>query len=276
MNHDRIKETVDVERMRRSHVTIVGGAFQLACDLARCGLGAITLVDFDRIDKTNPARQDFDIKDINRLKIEATADTIKRINPQTNITCLPRDFCSITNKELEEYFGQTDLFILATDFFPAQARGNVVSIQMNKPALFIGMYAGGRAGEIIYFIPNGPTKACYRCICSSRYKAFQKQTDISVNSGGTIADLHLIDSIAAQAGLGILTRGADNRMGRLIEQLDGRNLIQVKIDPEYRLGDKDIFAKHLGNSPANFSFTSIAIEGSYEPDCPDCNGHRVS
>ncbi|MBI9017053.1 MAG: ThiF family adenylyltransferase [Phycisphaerae bacterium] len=272
MNYDRIKDTVNVNLMQQSHVTIVGGAFQLACDLARCGMGSITLVDFDTVDKTNPARQDFDNQDINRLKIQATADTIRRINPQTEVTCLARDFCSITPSEFDELFGHTDLFIMATDFFPAQARGNTEAIRLNKPALYIGMYAGARAGEIIYHVPDSSTAACYRCICSSRYKAFQNGIAATPSSGGTIFDLHLIDAIAGQIALGILTRGSENRMGRLIEQLGDRNLIQVKIDPEYRMGQKDIFAKYLGDSSANFSFTSIALQGGYEKDCPDCQG----
>jgi hypothetical protein len=84
----------------------------------------------------------------------------------------------------------------------------------------------------------------------------------------------LVDAVAGQIAVGILTAGADNRMGRLIGQLGKRNLLQVKSDPTYRLGDKDIFSQHLGNSPANFSFTTIALPMERERDCPDCAAFR--
>src|SRR5207237_1945613 len=130
----------------------------------------------------------------------------------------------------------------------------------------------GRAGEIVHYVP-GITPACYRCVCSARYKAFETQGLSRDNgmhipsTGGTILDLHLTDAIAGQIAVGILTAGADNRMGRLIRQLGNRNLLQVKIDPEYRLVGKDIFGQYLGNHPANFSFTTLALPMEPELDC---------
>jgi hypothetical protein len=59
-------------------------------------------------------------------------------------------------------------------------------------------------------------------------------------------------------------------MGRLIGQLGNRNLLQIKLDRQYRLGEPDVFSKHLGDDPANFSFTTIALPMEPEPRCPDC------
>jgi hypothetical protein len=278
MNFDRIRTTVDVDRMQQSHVTIVGGAYGLAQDLVRCGLRALTYVDYDRIDATNPARQDFDMTDLGRHKVEALAGALQRINPDVEVNCLTRDFCDIGQDEFDAHFGHTDLFIFATDFFPAQARGNLQALRLRKPAIWIGLYRSGRAGEIVYWVPD-VTPACYRCVCSSRYRAFANQAGavggVHVPSaGGTIFDLHLVDAIAGQVALGILTVGADNRAGRLIGQLGNRNILQVKVDPEYRLGQRDLFAEYLGGHPANFSFTTIALPMEPELDCPDCAASR--
>ena len=54
MNFNRIMSTIDVETMQQSNVTVIGGAYGLARDLVHSGLGSVTLVDFDRIDATNP------------------------------------------------------------------------------------------------------------------------------------------------------------------------------------------------------------------------------
>jgi hypothetical protein len=281
MNFDRIRPTIDVERMQRSHVTLVGGAYGLAQDLVRCGLGALTYVDFDRVDASNPARQDFNLTDLGQHKVEALAASLKRINPDVEVNCLIRDFCEIGRDEFDVHFGHTDLFVLATDFFPAQARGNLEALRLGKPALWIGLYRAGRAGEIVYHVP-GVTPACYRCICSSRYRAFASQAASPAapnathvpSAGGTIFDLHLVDAIAGQVAVGILTAGAENRMGRLVGLLANRNLLQVKMDPEYRMGERDIFAEHLGSQPANFSFSTIALPMAPEEDCPDCTTLR--
>ena len=142
------------------------------------------------------------------------------------------------------------------------------------------MYREGRAGEIVHWVP-GITPACYRCACSSRYRAFAAQANGAGNgvhvpsSGGTIFDLHLVDAVAGQLALGILTAGADNRMGRLIHKLGNRNFLQIKIDADYRLGDRDVFAEYLGNHPANFSFSTIALPMEPERGCPDCGRRRT-
>jgi hypothetical protein len=83
--------------------------------------------------------------------------------------------------------------------------------------------------------------------------------------------MHLLDAIAGHLDVGILTRGADNRYGRLVDKLGNRNLLQVKNDPDYRLGDKDIFRQYLGNDPSNFSFTTICLAMERDTNCPDCS-----
>src|SRR5271170_4644412 len=115
-------------------------SYGLAQDLVRCGLGSLTYVDFDRIDASNPARQDFNSTDVGRYKAEALAHTLAQINPEVETNCLIRDFCDIREDELDVAFGHTDLFIFATDFFPAQARGNVEALRLRKPAIWIGLY----------------------------------------------------------------------------------------------------------------------------------------
>lgn len=269
MNFDRIRPTIDVDRMQHSHVSIIGGAFGLARNLVRCGLGAISLLDFDYVDGSNPARQDLYTSDIGRRKTEATALDLRRINSELEVECHDRDVCAISDSEFDEIFGHTDLFIFATDSFPAQARGHLQALRMGKPAIWIGLYRGGRAGEIVYHVP-GLTPACYRCVCSDRFRAFQAGATRISSAGGTILDLHLVDAIAGHIAVGISTRGADNRMGQLVDKLGNRSLLQIKIDPDYRLGDKDIFGQYLGNHPANFSFTTIAVPMDRDPNCPDC------
>ena len=276
MDFSRISPSVDVEALQQSHVTMVGGAYNLVNDLARCGGGSFSLVDFDTVSPSNIPRQDFSSEDIARRKVEVAAERLRRTNPEVEVEAHALNYCALSEEEHDRLFGHTNLFILSTDFFPAQARGNREAIRLRKPALTIGLYRGGRAAESIFWYP-GLTPACYRCICSSRYQAFaQGQGNIS-STGGTIFDLRVADAVAGQIALGLLTHGADNRMGKLIAKLGNRNLLQTKIDPDYTLGGKDIFRRYLGDHPANFSFTTIALAMERDPNCPDCSAmHNIA
>jgi hypothetical protein len=269
MDFSRISSSVDVEALQGKHVTMVGGAYRLMDDMAKCGVGSFSLVDFDTVAASNVARQDFNSTHIARRKVEVAAERLRKTNPDVEVETHAVNYCALSIEEHDRLFGHSDLFVLSTDFFPAQARGNHEAIRLQIPALFIGLYSGGRAAEIIFWYP-GLTPACYRCICSSRYQAFANGQGNVGSDGGTIFDLRLADAVAGQIALGLLTHGADNRMGKLIAKLGNRNLLQIKMDPDYTLGGKDIFHQYLGDNPANFSFTTIALPMEREPNCPDC------
>jgi molybdopterin/thiamine biosynthesis adenylyltransferase len=274
INYSRIEPSLDVERLRRSHVVMVGGAYHLVGDLVRSGLGRATLIDFDRASASNVPRQDFDSRDVGASKTAVWSRRLQRINPHVRVVELRRDVCSLWPDEVDSFARECHLIVAATDFFPAQARANQIAMEHGIPILKVGMYQGGRAGELTYWVPHADL-ACCRCNLSARYRAFTDSPSIATTSlGGTIADLRLADAVALQLALAILTRGAPNRFGKLTEQLGRRNFFQVKIDPEYRLGQRDLFGEHLGTNPANFSFTTIALPMVPEEDCPDCQMHR--
>lgn len=268
MNFDRILYSIGVDRMQLSKVVIIGAQPNLARNLVRCGLGHVVSIDFDRTGPENLQRQDYSRADIGRPKGEVVGREVLGINPDVEVQTYDRDFCEMSSDEVQEIVGDSDLLIGATDSFWAQARVNLEAVRLGIPALWIGLYRLGRAGEIIYYVPG--LTACFRCVASSRYAAFAAGRASVPSEGGTIFDLQIVDAIGGQIAVGILTRGAPNRYGRLIDQLGNRNLLQVKIDPEYRLGDKDIFKQYLGDHPAQFSFSTIALPMEVDPECPDC------
>jgi hypothetical protein len=82
--------------------------------------------------------------------------------------------------------------------------------------------------------------------------------------------------------VGLLTMGADNRYGKLIEQLGERNFLQVKIDPAWNFAGKDVVKEELGISDGTDAYFSFCTIARRDPDngtapCPDCErfrGHR--
>jgi molybdopterin/thiamine biosynthesis adenylyltransferase len=284
MNTSRISGVIDTTKTAASTVTFIGagGAADLIVALARCGVGTFILIDFDMVTAANIARQGHHVDEIGRLKVEAVAAIVRRINPDARIICLPVNFLEMTDEEVDSQLGQTDLFIFATDRFAAQARGNEVALRLHKPAIWIGLYAAAGAGEIVWWAPH--IDACFRCLLSKRYAAHAKAAETGqaldpASDGCTIFDVSLLDSIAGMLAIGLLTRGSDNRFGRLIDQLGDRNFLQVQLAPEWSLNGRNVIREQLGvaaDCPAFFSWNTIVRA---DPDggkllCPDCEKFR--
>ena len=287
MDTARIWISVDSERLRAVTVGVVGvgASLDLCCDLARCGVEHFVLFDVDRVELLNLSSQGFVWADIGRTKVEAATRALRAINPNVVVTTSTADFTQMSDAEIDERFGGLDLLILATDRFAAQAKGNQVALRLNIPAVWIGLYAGGVAGEVIFW--HEEIDACYRCLCAKRYEAQERakaagETLDPDSAGTTICDVRLVDAIAGQVAISQLTRGSDTRYGRLIDALGDRNFIQVKIDPSFQFGGRDVVRELLGVSAENDKFFAWNTVVRRDPDrgclpCLDCEqfrGHR--
>ncbi|EAT15097.1 tRNA cyclic N6-threonylcarbamoyladenosine(37) synthase TcdA [Desulfuromonas acetoxidans] len=79
-------------RLAQSHVAVfgMGGVGSYAVEaLARSGIGALTLIDYDRVCVTNINRQLFALDStVDRVKVEVAAERCRMINPSLRITAL--------------------------------------------------------------------------------------------------------------------------------------------------------------------------------------------
>lgn len=76
-------------RLAAAHVGVAGlGGLgsNIAVMLARAGVGALHLVDFDRVDESNLNRQHYFREHLGRLKTEALAEQLLRIDPQLRLS----------------------------------------------------------------------------------------------------------------------------------------------------------------------------------------------
>jgi molybdopterin/thiamine biosynthesis adenylyltransferase len=275
----RIAPVIDVERMRRSRVALVGvgGAANLAMSLVRSGLGSIVLVDPDSVSGENLARQDYGRFDIGIPKVQALCAHLKQISLDAEVVPLREDVTKLREDVLERLFSDVDLIIATTDSFAAQSFVNRVALRFGKAAIWPGVYAGGLGGEVVFWHPGLP---CYRCLLPGRYRAQERaraegRSEDPPSDGATIFETGLIDAISGQLAIGLLTRGADNRFGRLIEKLGWRNFLQVKLDPEYRFNGRDVVREQLEIPEDNDRFFAWNVAARRDPDggnppCPDC------
>jgi molybdopterin/thiamine biosynthesis adenylyltransferase len=282
LDYSRQEGAADLDVLRQSKLMITGnGSFsQTTLNLVRMGVGKIVFCDPDSVEPRNVTSQGFTWDDAvqRRLKVDALRDGCLAINPNIQIETLAEDFVTLPDARLKKLLDETSLLLMMTDHHPAQARGALAALVCDRPVILASIYRLGRAGEIIFHYP-GQTFACYRCITRERYEhvARQQAPATGAANGSLPFAAQMVDSIVGHLAVGLVHKwhGApENRFAQWIDRLGDRNFIQVRMDPDYRLGDDDIFGRVFGHDEQTFCFDTIWQPGSAElnPRCPDCHG----
>jgi len=137
------------ERLRTSHVAIAGlggvGSW-VAEALARCGVGALTLIDLDNIAESNVNRQIHALSStVGQAKVVAMADRIREINPACEVT-LVEDFVEPGNLE-QVLPGPYTVLADCTDQASAKIAMVLYARQRRIPFLLCGG-AGGKTDPL--------------------------------------------------------------------------------------------------------------------------------
>jgi len=86
--YSRQKDIVPADRLADCKATVIGvGAIgrQVALQLAAMGISWLKLIDFDVVEASNLASQGYFEGDLNKLKVDTTADLCRRINSSLEI-----------------------------------------------------------------------------------------------------------------------------------------------------------------------------------------------
>ena len=146
--HTRTKKLIGeegLEKLRSSSVLIVGvgGVGSYAAEaIARAGVGRITLMDGDSVQPSNLNRQLVALTStLGRNKAEVMAERIRDIDPETEVTALPRFYEEYDALDLTSY----DWVIDAID--SVIAKTSLIETAVNKGVNIISaMGAAGKFG----------------------------------------------------------------------------------------------------------------------------------
>jgi len=242
----RVEHAYDLDQMRETRIVFfgAGGARAFADDLARAGTHEFVLVDGDTVSATNIATQQVRYAEIGRPKVDCIADQLLEINPNVRVRAVRRMLDDeMTDDELHQIVfapfegyetpKQVLLCGLTDDFF-AQARVNRFALQTGCPALYAQVYREGRGVELVFTHPD-VTQACARCALRSRYKAHLERRPNAVTSHGTpISATTQLNALKGFLALALIHHGTDHpRWGRLLERIGGRNLVVMRLDPDF-------------------------------------------
>ena len=148
-------------RISRSRVLVVG-AGGLGCAvlpyLAGAGVGRITVVDDDRVERGNLQRQVlFGESSIGRLKAEAAAERLSDLNADIEIEAVP---ARLGTDRVGDFFEGHDVVIDGTDNYATKYLLADASVRFERPLVY-GSVTGMDALVSVFDARHGP---CLRCL----------------------------------------------------------------------------------------------------------------
>jgi len=138
----------------------VGGVHLLT--LARLGIGAFNIADFDTFDLVNFNRQaGAMVSTLGRPKVDVLAEMAADINPELDIRCFPQ---GVAQDNLDDFLSGVDLYVDGLDFFAFDARRDTFAAchRLGVPAVTAAPLGMGTA--VLVFMPGGMSFEDYFCL----------------------------------------------------------------------------------------------------------------
>ncbi len=135
----------------------VGGAHLTT--LARTGVGAFTLADFDTYSPVNINRQyGSDLNSFTQPKLKTMRDRALYINPFLDIRCFPE---GVTPDNLDEFLRDVDILVDSLDFFVQDIRRALFNraLALNIPVITAA--PAGCSSSVLVFMPGGMNYDAY-------------------------------------------------------------------------------------------------------------------
>ncbi|MBN8543410.1 MAG: HesA/MoeB/ThiF family protein [Alphaproteobacteria bacterium] len=147
------------EALLRARVLVIGAGglgSALIPYLAAAGIGHLGIIDGDRVELSNLARQVIhETGDIGRLKVESAADRVSELNPDVQVTIFPEP---LTAENAERIIAQYDVIADGCDNFKTRFVVNAACVKLGKP--LVSAAISGFNGQVMSVANRS---ACYAC-----------------------------------------------------------------------------------------------------------------
>jgi molybdopterin/thiamine biosynthesis adenylyltransferase len=215
-------DELGIEGQRRlldAHALVIGAGglgSPVALYLGSAGVGRITLVDDDAVDLTNLQRQiAHDLSRLGRPKAESARDSVRAINPDTQVHArVQRADAPL----LHELVAQADVVLDCSDNFATRHMINAACVAHARP-LVAGAALGFDAQVSVYDtrLADAP---CYACV----FPAEATVAQAACATMGVFAPLvGIVGSVQAAEALKLLAGIGTSLAGRLL-MLDARSM----------------------------------------------------
>jgi molybdopterin/thiamine biosynthesis adenylyltransferase/proteasome lid subunit RPN8/RPN11 len=255
----------------------------LAEQLVRGGVGRLALLDPEPVEAANLSRTVYTAEDVGRPKPEALARRLLQIDPAVALALEPRAVEELAVGALDALVRSADLVVAATDDPAAQRALDRFAYARGKPALFVGLYAGARGGEVILTVPE--RTACYLCATRSRHEVERAggrvAREVDYGTGrlrGEIAlgaDIQHVATAAVKLALSLLLPpGSEAGLRAFAEDVlaSGTPYLTLSTVPGYWF-----YPRVFGETPGQGAYQSVWLTPRRSEDCPVCGppGARI-
>ena len=199
-----------MEKIRSAKVCVVGAGGignPVITQLVAMGIGNLRIVDRDVIEVTNLHRQHlYTDDDIGRVKVEAAAERLRKLNPGVTIEPVPTSVTKFTAESIVRGF---DVVIDALDSVDARYALNDACIKHNIPLIYAG--AIGTTGSVSTILPN--RSACLRCMFP---ELNEEEMPACSTEGVHPSILYLVAGIQVSEAVKIITGQQPTLVNRLL------------------------------------------------------------
>jgi bacteriocin biosynthesis cyclodehydratase domain-containing protein len=199
-----------MEKLRSAKVCVVGAGGignPVITQLVAMGVGKLRIVDRDVIEVTNLHRQHlYTDDDIGRVKVEAAAERLRKLNPGIEIEPMPTSVTKFTAEGIVKGF---DIVIDALDSVDARYALNDACIKHNIPLIYAG--AIGVTGSVSTILPNN--SACLRCMFP---ELKEEEMPACSTEGVHPSVLYLVAGIQVSEAIKIITGQQPTLVNRLL------------------------------------------------------------
>lgn len=197
---------VGQQTLRDARVLVIGAGglgSALISYLAASGVGHIGIIDPDRVELSNLARQIIhETGDIGRLKVESASDRVAELNPEVSVTTYP---FALTDANAHEIISTYDIIADGCDSFATRFIVNAACVALKKP--LISAAIAGWEGNVMSIIPAFTVSAgCYQCFVSPDAPEANTCTDSGIIGPlagiiGAMQALEVINTILGRSAL---------------------------------------------------------------------------
>jgi molybdopterin/thiamine biosynthesis adenylyltransferase/rhodanese-related sulfurtransferase len=151
------------QRLATARVALIGAGglgAPAALYLAAAGIGRLTLIDDDRVERSNLQRQVIHADErIGMLKVESARMTLAALNPSVRIDTVAE---RLRATNVEELIRGHDVVLDGADNFPTRYLLNAASLQLRIPLVYGAVHRF--SGQVSVFDPRRSDSPCYRCL----------------------------------------------------------------------------------------------------------------
>ncbi len=245
----------------------------VAEQLARSGVGGLTLLDPEPVEAANLSRTVYGAADVDRPKTEALARRLLSAVPSLRLGLHPSRIEDLAPAELDALVRGVDLVVGATDDPAGQRALDRFAYARGRPAVFVGLYAGAQGGEVILTVPE--RTPCFLCATRARHAAertagrVERETDYGsgrlAGEPALGADIQHVASAAVKLALSLLLPGG--KVGALAEGAVAEGTPYLTLSTVARYW---FYPGIFGDVPGQGAYQAVWLSPVRSADCPVC------